>query len=204
MPSSADLMKDPFKYTTKDTQALMGYLKTTVSSVVNGLSEQVDSIMANPANYTSSGANGSNGSGPANVSGQNIPANKDEAVKFFESQGWTHAQAVGIVANLIKESGLKTDSVGDNGQAYGIAQWHPDRQARFKQQFGHDIRQGTFAEQLAFVDWELRNTHSNAGNKLRASTTPYDAAAAVCRYYEIPANVDERSAERGNFANSIA
>jgi hypothetical protein len=84
----------------------------------------------------------------------------DKAVKFFMSKGWSAAQAAGIVGNLQAESGtnMATNSVGDGGQAYGIAQWHPARQANFVKAFGKDIREANFEEQLAFVNWELNNT----------------------------------------------
>lgn len=112
--------------------------------------------------------------------------NAKEAVQYFISKGWTPAQAAGIVGNLQAESGanLQTNAVGDGGQAYGIAQWHPDRQANFKRAFGKDIRQSRFKEQLAFVQWELENTESRAAAELRKATTPQQAAAIVDQFYE--------------------
>src|SRR5260364_215450 len=73
-----------------------------------------------------------------------------QAVSFFEQKGWTHKQAAGIVANLKIESGLNPNAVGDGGKAYGIAQWHPPRQAEFRRAFGKDIRAATLTEQLEF------------------------------------------------------
>jgi len=108
----------------------------------------------------------------------------EEAQAFFESRGWTKEQAAGIVGNLVVESGLRTDAVGDGGQAYGIAQWHPDRQNAFRQVYGKDIRNSSFQEQLNYVDWELRNTEARAGNLLRNATTAEEAAAIVDRSYE--------------------
>lgn len=112
--------------------------------------------------------------------------NAREAVNFFISKGWSPAQAAGIVGNLQAESGahLVTNAVGDGGLAYGIAQWHPDRQAKFKKAFGKDIRQAGFKDQLAFVQWELDNSESNAAQQLRKTTTPKDAAVAFDQYYE--------------------
>ena len=96
----------------------------------------------------------------------NRSAARDEALKFFTSKeggNWTPEQAAGIVANLEAESGFKHTAIGDNGKAFGIGQWHPDRQAKFKQKFGKDIRQSSYQEQLAFVNWELNNNESSAG-----------------------------------------
>ena len=108
------------------------------------------------------------------------------AVKFFTNKGWTPEQAAGIVGNLQAESGanLKIDAVGDNGQAYGIAQWHPDRQSRFNKVIGKDIRQSSLEDQLAFVDWELNNTESAAGRQLKKTTSPEQAAWVMDEYYE--------------------
>jgi peptidoglycan hydrolase-like protein with peptidoglycan-binding domain len=109
-----------------------------------------------------------------------------EAMQFFMSKGWTPAQAAGIVGNLQAESGanLKTNAVGDGGLAYGIAQWHPPRQANFQRAYGKDIREAGFKEQLAFVQWELENTERNAASKLRQTTTPEQSAWVFDEYYE--------------------
>ena len=108
----------------------------------------------------------------------------EEAQAFFESKGWSKEQAAGIVGNLFVESGLRTDAVGDGGRAYGIAQWHPDRQAKFRTQFGKDIRTSSFQEQLEFVNWELNNSERAAGNRLRQSRDAASAAAVVDQFYE--------------------
>jgi hypothetical protein len=107
-----------------------------------------------------------------------------EALDFFINKGWTPAQSAGIVANLKNESQFKTDAVGDNGKAYGIAQWHPDRQEKFKEVMGKPIQQSNFKEQLKFVDWELRNSEKRAGELLKKTTTPAEAAKVVDEKYE--------------------
>ena len=109
-----------------------------------------------------------------------------DAYNYFIDQGWTPAQAAGIVGNLQAESGinLNINTVGDNGKAYGIAQWHPDRQEKFKKVFGKDIRQSSLGEQLAFVNWELENTENKAGRMLRTADSAEQAAIIFDRYYE--------------------
>ena len=108
----------------------------------------------------------------------------EEAQAFFEGKGWTKEQSAGIVGNLFVESGLRTDAVGDGGKAYGIAQWHPDRQATFERVYGKPIKQSSFQEQLENVNWELNNSEKAAGNALRGATTAQDAAAIVDKKYE--------------------
>jgi len=113
-----------------------------------------------------------------------------DAVAFFMDRGWSHAQASGIVGNLLAESNLDPHGpAGDGGKAYGIAQWHPDRQATFAQWAGKDIRDSSLAEQLQFVDWELRNSEKAAGDRLARANTAEDAAAIIDEYYERSAGI---------------
>lgn len=109
-----------------------------------------------------------------------------KALQFFMDQGWTKEQASGIVGNLMVESGanLSTSAVGDGGKAYGIAQWHPDRQKLFKRKFGKDIRESTLEEQLQFVQYELQNNEYKAGARLSEATTAQEAAAIIDALYE--------------------
>jgi uncharacterized protein (TIGR02594 family) len=122
---------------------------------------------------------------------------------YFTARGWSKEQAAGLAANLETESGGKIGAKGDSGSAFGIGQWHPDRQANFRQVFGHDIHSSTLQEQLAFVDWEMRNTESRAGAALRAQTSAGGAGAAVSRFYERPRDVAGNMASRGQLASSI-
>lgn len=117
-------------------------------------------------------------------------------VDFFMAKGWTREQAEGIAANLEQESDFKADAEGDGGQAYGLAQWHPDRQAEFAKKYGKDIRKSTGAEQLEFINHELtRGNEQSAGNSLKTATNAYDAAAIVSRQYERP-GVDDMAKDR--------
>lgn len=119
-------------------------------------------------------------------SGVGSSDNAEKALEFFKQKGWSPQQAAGIVGNLQAESGkdLNPSSLGDGGKAYGIAQWHPDRQANFESQFGKSIRQANFEEQLAFIQWELENTEKRAGQLLKGAQDAAEAAAIVDQYYE--------------------
>lgn len=125
------------------------------------------------------------------------------AVDFFMQKGWTREQAEGLAANLEQESGFKADAEGDGGQAYGLAQWHPDRQAEFDKKYGKDIRKSTGAEQLEFINHELtRGNEKSAGGKLKMADNAYDAAAIVSREYERPADKEGEADRRGERARS--
>jgi hypothetical protein len=115
------------------------------------------------------------------------------AKNFFMNKGYTEEQAAGIVGNLQGESGnfnkdvISGERRGDGGKAVGIAQWHPDRQAKFKEIMHKDLVGASLEDQLEFVDWELNNSHKSAGNDLRKQTTAEGAAKSVERKYEITA-----------------
>ena len=131
-------------------------------------------------------------------------ARAQQAVQYFMSQGWTREQAIGIAANLQKESGFNNAVTGDDGKAYGIAQWHPDRQANFQRAFGKSIKTSTFNEQLAFVHHELtRGTEQGAGKRLRGARNAGEAAAIVSQYYERPLAVQKEKIERAQIANQL-
>ena len=126
-----------------------------------------------------------------------------DALNYFMRMGWTREQAAGLVANLQHESNFNASAVGDGGKAFGIAQWHPDRQAEFKKFAGKDIRNSTLQEQLEFVHWELtRGKEQAAGNRLRATKTAGQAGAVVSQYYERPANAAAEAAARGRTAEA--
>ncbi|WP_416425582.1 phage tail tip lysozyme [Pseudomonas sp. App30] len=113
---------------------------------------------------------------------------QQRALKFFMDNGYTREQSSGMVANLVAESGLKTDAVGDNGQAYGLAQWHPERQKEFKDFFGKDIKGSSEQDQLNFILYELQNKEKSAGEALLKTKSPSQSASVMREMYERPAD----------------
>lgn len=119
-------------------------------------------------------------------------------------KGWTKEQAAGIAANLWQESKFDPGAVGDGGKAYGIAQWHPDRQAAFKRLFKKDIQGSKLEEQLMFLTYEMnQGNEQQAGDKVRAARTAAEAAAAVSRYYERPRDTEAEASKRAAAAMQI-
>ena len=118
-----------------------------------------------------------------------VYAGAEADVGHLMSRGWTREQAAGIVANIQGESGGRINGGGDGGLAYGLAQWHPDRQADFAAWAGHDIRSSTRAEQLDFIDYELRRGKERAaGQALMRARTAEEATEVVVKRYERPLN----------------
>ena len=194
----ADKLQQQLNDDEKASKESNGYLKR-----IEAVTKRMSNALISPAGATNMSGMGGASSGPVSASMQK---RIDHAMSYFMAKGWSREQAAGIVANLKQESGLSPNPRGSNdgGKAFGVAQWHGDRQAAFRRVFGKDIRSATLEEQYAFVDWELRNSHSRAGNMLRGATGSRDAAGIVSRYYEIPANADREAAMRGASAAAIA
>ncbi len=122
-----------------------------------------------------------------------VTSNAQKAINFFKSKGWTDAQAAGIVGNLQAESGVDLNtrafnSAGGGQGAAGIAQWRGPRQTAFQQRYGVPVTQGSFDQQLDYVNWELTEGPAQlraAGNALRSTTTASAAATVVYEQYEI-------------------
>ena len=153
---------------------------------------------------TSPGGATGGGTTPANINGSS-----GEAMQFFQSKGWSKEQAAGIVGNLQAESGNFSSAVlsgqkrGDGGKAVGVAQWHPPRQANFQRIMGKPVAGSSFKEQLEFVQWELNNTHKNAGDALKRATSAAEAADIIRRLYEAPSKDPVMGAHQQRITNAI-
>jgi hypothetical protein len=92
-------------------------------------------------------------------------------------------QAAGIVGNLVHESGQDLNPwgpTGDNGTAWGTAQWRGDRLARLKARPDYQTVEG----QQAFMREELDGSENKAYKALLAAKTPEEAAHAWDANYE--------------------
>lgn len=131
-------------------------------------------------------------------------ATSQSVIDYFVGKGWSKSQAAGIAANLSAESGFDPSAVGDKGKAYGVAQWHPDRQADFEKFTGKKIQGSSVEDQLAFVNYELTSGKKAAvGELLKSLTSAQDAGALVSSRYEIPANGVYEAARRGSIAEGM-
>jgi hypothetical protein len=110
-------------------------------------------------------------------------------------------QAAGLVGNLVNESGQDLNPwgpSGDNGTAWGTAQWRGDRLAGLRQHAaanGMDPR--TIEAQQSWMRHEFDTTENKAYQALTSAQSPEDAATAVNRLYERSADTTggrERSA----------
>lgn len=130
-------------------------------------------------------------------------------------QGWSQNAAAAIAANLSAESNMNPFAKGDwnaktkSYDAYGIAQWHPDRQAEYARVFGHTMQSvsdisAARREQLAFVNYELtRGNYKDVGSRIQNMDAD-DAGYLVSKRYERPIDpLDTRAMGRGMAARGI-
>lgn len=127
-----------------------------------------------------------------------------QAYDYFRSQGRSRNAALGMVSNIDRESTFLETNSGDNGKAYGLGQWWPKRQERFRQLMGKDIRDSTFAEQLQFYNLELKKDYPYADANVNMARTPEAAAQALTYGYEQPKHQDTEAAIRGEMADQWA
>jgi Phage tail lysozyme len=124
----------------------------------------------------------------------NTAAYEQNLYQQLLAAGYTNVQAAGIIGNLYQESSLNPGSVGDSGQAYGIAQWHPDRLANCgiangKPQDGASpcntgSPDAQFDAQVQLLLWELNNTESSAGKAVKHASTIDQAVLAFQNGFE--------------------
>lgn len=117
----------------------------------------------------------------------------------LESKGWSAAAAAGIVGNLVQESGLRTDAIGDGGTSGGLAQWHNERLEALKRFAAARGKEWTDLDtQIDYLDHELRTNESEAGDKLRNVQDAAEGASVFMREFERPeistANEEQRVA----------
>lgn len=118
--------------------------------------------------------------------------------------GISKSTVAGVIGNLQEESSkFSPFALGDGGKAYGIMQWHPDRQANYEKVFGHTMKSVTnekeaLAEQTAFIAWERQNTEKRGWDKTEAMRDdPYARGAGFSQLVVRPAAREAAAAERG-------
>lgn len=132
-----------------------------------------------------------------------LPGRQRQALQLLQKMGLSPIEASGLAANFTAESGLSPTAIGDNGKAYGIGQWHADRQAQFAKLFGIPMQKSTLQQQLGFARWELGNTEQGAQARAAKATTAQEAGSIYSRYYERPAHTDQEATTRGILAQQI-
>jgi hypothetical protein len=144
------------------------------------------------------------GSGQAGTyQGQQVPVgtaseSAEEAYNFFRRDGYSDAQARGIVGNMQAESGFLPENIGfdpvtkrDNG-SMGVCQWRkgrlngPESLKAFAAQRG--LNPENLTTQFLFTKHELDTYPYYGKAELMRCSTPEQAAVTFCRKFENPAD----------------
>lgn len=130
-----------------------------------------------------------------------------ESMAFWVSQGLTTAQAAGMAAQEMHESGgnpgARGDPEGGVMKAHGLYQWHPDRRAKILAGTGIDVSTASAADQRKAAAWELKNRETAAWRQLQGAATP-NAAGVAGTGFERPGNRAGEEIARGQTAEGIA
>lgn len=145
------------------------------------------------------------GSASASTGKKSGNKNRDYIHDYLASQGFNEAAICGILANIKKETNFRSDIGGDYGTSYGMCGWHLGRWDRLKNYCNsHNLDIRTIQAQSQFLVWELKNCYPKLYKTLKSMPNnkqgAYDAAREFTLQFERPANMQERSVERGNIA----
>ena len=115
------------------------------------------------------------------------------------SMGFSASAAAGVVGNLVQESGLRTDAIGDNGTSGGLAQWHNERLDALKRFAAARGKEWTDLDtQIEFLAEEMRTSYADTYAKMQSAELPEIAGQIMTDEYEIPdpaaANYAQRQA----------
>lgn len=127
---------------------------------------------------------------------------REQDLAFWQSQGYSREQASAWVAAAQAESGGNPNAIGDGGQARGLFQWHPDRQAAILRGTGIDVTTASYDDQLKAAAWEAEQRGDAA--RIKSAKTAAEAAAIHTQYFERPTDVTGESIRRGQYALDIA
>lgn len=156
-------------------------------------------------------------------------SNIEKAFNHFISPaggGYTEKQAAGIIGNLIVESGgyfnsatgefvaaasgdIYPKAVGDNGNAFGIAQWNETKNAGYRVSLLKDfcsqnyMRFDSLYGQLNFITYEIASTPYYRNAEIKLSTDVETPTRLFAKFYENPANFEESVRTRISYAKKI-
>ena len=116
------------------------------------------------------------------------PASEDFVVSGLVSRGMPEHVARGFAMNFADESGFDPMAVGDNGNAFGLAQWNGPRKAALEAFAANSGKSAADPNvQLDYLMAELQGPEAAAWSKIAGAPDANSAAAAVLNHFERPA-----------------
>lgn len=182
--------------------------KMTLADVLGGNS----SIGGNRSDYAFDALRGGGGGSPTEApsgtvggSGNSSPnptggysADATSMHSWLMSQGLSSNGAFGVVANLLAESGLRTNANGDNGTSYGIAQWHKGRKDNlFAYAKENGLNPSSLEAQKGFLMKELSGSYGALLKTLQdPNVSQREATALFLRKFERPADQSDTAVDK--------
>ena len=121
---------------------------------------------------------------PVTVSSDSTKMGK-KIIDYFVNKGLSKEQAAGLAGNFHAESGFNPTIVGDNGAAFGLAQWRDDRLIDLKNYAkANKLDPNNINTQLSFAWQELNTSENRALRKLLKTKTVEEASEVVLADFE--------------------
>jgi hypothetical protein len=128
----------------------------------------------------------------------------EQAMSYFEGQGWKPEAAAGITARIERESHFNEKAIGDDGAAIGALQWHRDRRDALADHFGKRVDQMSYPEQLAAINYELRSGNEQpAGRAIGGAGSADEAGRLSSSAYARPAHKEAEASATGSLAQDL-
>jgi hypothetical protein len=125
--------------------------------------------------------------------------------KYLKSIGVTREGAIGLIGNILGESGAnpaayeRSDAIGGKG-GVGIVQWTAARRRALEKFSGNDKdKVEDINNQLKFLGKELSNSYSGVLKNLKTSKSIADSTAYVLEKFEVPATYINRKTNPGAY-----
>lgn len=125
-----------------------------------------------------------------------IRVTADEITAGLVKRGMPQHVAEGFTLNFGDESGFNPTAVGDNGNAFGLAQWNGKRMKALKAYAAANGKDVANPEtQLDYLMTEVEGSERGAYNRILRATNRAEAAVAVLNHFERPAEVHRKRRE---------
>lgn len=119
-----------------------------------------------------------------------VGASANWVTEGLVARGMAPHVAEGFARNFHDESGLNPNAVGDNGNAFGVAQWNGPRKASLEAFAANAGKPPSDRNvQLDFLMSELQGPEAGAWSQISSAQNANDAAVAVLNSFERPAEV---------------
>lgn len=145
--------------------------------------------------------------GNVDVSGLK-PANAKNIASYLLNKNLSIAQAIGILANIKRESGFRTDAVNSSSKASGICQWYKTRRTTMIQHVGSDWK-NNLSGQLDFLWYELNDYHAAVLLHIKEQATTndifgaYKSAEIFLREFEKPGGIESELKIRKQYVDEL-